>query len=383
MTKMVYITTLFPSNEKPYYCIYLYQQISELKKLGYDILLVYPDNKLSDGEIKKSRFKEFEIKHIGYKTNKFSIITNYVYPEFIKRLAVECDGFLPDVIAMNMCTLPLVNTITKYANKSKIPIYIHYHGLNVFSNYYYDKHKWLTNIQKVSKRRLIGKMDCVIGVSDKVCDIVRKNTKAKKVFTVYNGVDNEIFHHKDTEATDIFKIIIVANLIEIKGHRYLFEALSKVKKARPNQKFSLDIVGSGPLLNEYKEYVKILNIEKETEFFGELNYEKVAEKIRESNFLIMPSYFEALGCVYLEAMASKVACLGVIGCGIDEIIVDRENGYLVNPKSADEIADAIIFAMNNPQKHNRIAQNGYETAIKNYLWTDSAKRLDIILKSII
>ena len=99
----------------------------------------------------------------------------------------------------------------------------------------------------------------------------------------------------------------------------------------------LKIVGEGVERSSLEAQVKNLGLERVVEFLGRLPYEQVAEKMRESHVFVLPSYYEALGCVYLEAMACGIPTIGVKGMGIDEIIVDGENGLLTEQKDAESI----------------------------------------------
>jgi glycosyltransferase involved in cell wall biosynthesis len=116
---------------------------------------------------------------------------------------------------------------------------------------------------------------------------------------------------------------------------------------------------------------------------GFIEYEVVAKIMRTCNVFVMPSYYEALGCVYLEAMACK---LPVIGCkyqGIDEIITDGLNGLLVEPHSTRQIFEKLNYLFEHPQKAEEIALQGYHTILNGFTWRDSAKELQEVYTTIL
>jgi len=94
-----------------------------------------------------------------------------------------------------------------------------------------------------------------------------------------------------------------------------------------------------------------------------------------SDVFIMPSFYEALGCVYLEAMAMKLPTIGVKGQGIDEIIVNGTNGFLVAPQSSSSIYHILRWVYIHNSQAGQIAERGYNTVKENYRWLDSAEEL--------
>lgn len=99
--------------------------------------------------------------------------------------------------------------------------------------------------------------------------------------------------------------------------------------------------------------------------------------MRNARLFCLPSWYEALGCVYLEAMASGIPTIGCYGNGIDEIIIDGSNGYLVHEKSYQEIYDKIVLLRQQNEDFS-ISKNARETVQSKYTWLDSAKALNNI-----
>ena len=76
------------------------------------------------------------------------------------------------------------------------------------------------------------------------------------------------------------------------------------------------------------------------------------------DILLMPSPAETFGRVLIEAMASKVPIVASSGGGVSSIIRHHIDGVLVKPLSVDEMADAIRFFYDYPDKRKKIADNG-------------------------
>lgn len=167
------------------------------------------------------------------------------------------------------------------------------------------------------------------------------------------------------------KIITVSSLIKRKNIKTLILAYKKLKKKRPN--ISLEIIGDGPM----KEKLEILNIKKKLDIkmLGKMSKEKVMEKMIDADIFILPSLNETFGMVYMEAMSAGMAVCCTKNSGIDGIINDNENGFLLKPnkKGVYEVLDKILNL--KPKEYLNISQNAiktakmfsYENSVQNYL----------------
>lgn len=175
---------------------------------------------------------------------------------------------------------------------------------------------------------------------------------------------------------NISRFIYVGELIARKYCSVVIHALAEVGK----DDWHFDIVGIGGDLAQLKSLVKSLGVEDRVTFHGRVPRDKVIELMHNSQCFIMPSKGEAFGLVYLEAMATSCVTIGSKKEGIDGIIIDKDNGLLVDSGSVESLKRAIeeLYSM-DADKVKRIAQKGYETANK---YSDSlvAKRyLDDVL----
>src|SRR5262249_44650345 len=113
-----------------------------------------------------------------------------------------------------------------------------------------------------------------------------------------------------------FRLGIVARLVEQKGHRYLLEAVSKIKNEFPN--IRLYIFGSGPLNQELKAMVRALQIENHVEFKGlRLDPSEIYSQI---DVLVLPSLWEGAGNVLLEGMSFGIPIIASQTGGIPEYL---------------------------------------------------------------
>ena len=193
--------------------------------------------------------------------------------------------------------------------------------------------------------------------------------RKEKIAVIYNGFTPvRLATKKESE-----KVIIMfgATLVERKGLRYLLEAFAKLEKEF--QKIELWVAGGGPLLQNCKELAREFQIQEKVSFWGTVPHKKMLELMNEADIFVLPSWNEAFGVVYLEAMSFKKPVIGTIGEGISEIIEDGKNGYLVSPRNSEEIIRKLRKLILNPQKRREIGEAGYET-VKELTWEKNANR---------
>lgn len=136
----------------------------------------------------------------------------------------------------------------------------------------------------------------------------------------------------------------------------------------------LTIAGRGEKEAELKTLVEKLELSKYVQFVGYVTYDKIVSLLQNSDVFVLPSYYEALGCVYLEAMACGVPVIGCWGNGIDEIIRNGQDGYLVEGKNVESIVENVekMLEKNHYKEMGRLARENVE---KSYRWLDSAQSL--------
>lgn len=160
---------------------------------------------------------------------------------------------------------------------------------------------------------------------------------------VYSGISIDQFTAVSHIRENIKQIIFVGKLIKRKNVDILIEAFTMYRDAYKND-LKLLIVGNGNCRDILEKKAKKCS---DIVFLGEKSREDVIEIMSESDVFIMPSENETLGLVYLEAMATGCITVGTKNEGIDGVIKDGINGFLVNP-NIDSVYNTIDKICNLP-----------------------------------
>jgi colanic acid/amylovoran biosynthesis glycosyltransferase len=167
-----------------------------------------------------------------------------------------------------------------------------------------------------------------------------------KVHVVRCGVD-EAFLKSDPEpvpATD--KLVLVAGLVEQKGHLLLIQALARVKQA--GAAFQMFFIGDGHLRPVLEAEVKRLGLVDNVVFAGWQSNAEVREHLRTARALVMPSFAENLPVAMMEALATGRPVLGTYIAGVPELVENGMNGWLVPAGNVDATAEAILRILRTP-----------------------------------
>ena len=159
---------------------------------------------------------------------------------------------------------------------------------------------------------------------------------------VPNVVDTAVFRPPaDSRAPELrgaIRLLNVASLDEKKCHSDLLEAVARLRER--GTETVLDIVGEGRLLTRLQAHARRLGLGDSVRFLGTQSPAEVARRMRESDVFVLPSRFENLPVVLLEAMASGLPVVATWVGGIPEIVDDKA-GMLVPPGDVERLTSAI------------------------------------------
>jgi glycosyltransferase involved in cell wall biosynthesis len=189
----------------------------------------------------------------------------------------------------------------------------------------------------------------VVAVSDfGRCQVYRWTSLAywPNVHVVRCGVDEAFLKTEPEPVPDTNKLVLVAGLVEQKGHLLLIQALACVRDAVAA--FKVVFVGDGHLRPVLEAEVKRLGLIESVEFVGWQSNAEVREHLRTARALVMPSFAENLPVAMMEALATGRPVLGTYIAGVPELVESGVNGWLVPAGNVQATADAILRLLRTP-----------------------------------
>lgn len=382
--KVLYLTGMYPTPAFPQKGIFCHEQVKALKKQGVDVDVVVPVTPYD----KDRQPKMWEYEGVTIRYVRFFKIPGLFWFEKIGTFlywALRLSGInfrQYDVIHADV-PLPAGYAAMKISQKYGIPYVIHCHGLDVFLDEDYGASK---RYAKIAPRvdQVYLQANAIVGVSRKTLQNVQKRLAvADKCYVVYNGVDAESFHPAEKESRKNLQLISVGNLIPLKGHDLSIQAVATLLE-EGYRDIRLDIYGRGEKEEELKALVEERNLGDYVSFKGYVPYSEVAQAMARGDVFLLPSWYEAIGCVYLEAMASGMVAVGCFENGIDEVIASGENGFLVKPHSVEDIVCTLKkICQMTAEERQAMAQKGRQTVLDGFTWNASAQTLKQVYSKLI
>jgi teichuronic acid biosynthesis glycosyltransferase TuaC len=276
--------------------------------------------------------------------------------------------------------LPCGQAAMMLARDLGIPFVVTVHGLDAYSTRQVPG--WFGRRCAEACADVYSAAGRVICISEQVARRVREGAgDAARISVVYNGVDSSFFSAapgspvtaKISPASEIVVILSVGMLIPTKGHDLLLRSVAAIAPSHPQ--VQCRIIGTGPERARLQELALELRIEERVHFLGPRPRSEVAKAMRECALFALPSWYEGLGCVYLEAMSAERPAIGCSGQGIEEVIRHGENGWLIEPQDLNSLTAALQTLLSDQPLQEKLGRNGRQTVLQGYTLAHQARRL--------
>jgi glycosyltransferase involved in cell wall biosynthesis len=228
-------------------------------------------------------------------------------------------------------------------------------------------HGWLVNA---------GFANCLVAVSERVRRIALEEEAVRpdKVVVILNGI--EMVRPQEDPAIikarlqqelglnpDDFVYLSVGRVTVQKGHTYLLEAVPKILERFPDLTVIL-IAGEGHLRESLEEKAAQLRVDRVVRFLR--NRMDVSDLLFLADVFVLPSLWEGLPLALLEAMSAGLPVIATRVEGVENVVTDGENGYLLQPKDVTALAGAMIRIREDPlarqifgERNKVLVQNEY------------------------
>ncbi len=382
------LTPFFPSAENEVSGCFIAESLDQLKTLGVDstVIAVTP-------------------LHYARKNPSPSAVAEWVrYPQLPGNLGLSSAGKLlyarlagklrtlhrakPIDVIHAHTALPCGHAAELLSKDLNVPFVVSLHGLDVFNTCFLDgiPARWRRKVSIDVYRAA----QTVICISGRVQEVLRTGASPTGVSpetrstVVYNGVNPNFFSPGSSEEDaaknegEGAEILMVGNLLRGKGHELVLRAMGKLRNSFPAIRCT--IIGEGPDRAHYEALARELNISDRVEFRGRQSRVAVAEAMRRSSVFVLPSRYEGLGCVYLEAMSCAKPVIACHGQGIDEVIEHGKNGWLIPIDGLEELTQGLTTLLGDAGVRGRIGKEARRTVVDRLTLAHQAEQLATVYR---
>lgn len=270
-------------------------------------------------------------------------------------------------------------TMTKFLSKSKIIVHIHGAEFDIFFKRSHPIIKKLIKFQ-------LKLTDCIIVVSDSWIVTIKDILKEDHcIVSLPNGFNQRLFHITSQGfAREVLRLpkdkkilLSIGHLEEYKGHKYLINSMKKIIESRRD--VNLYIIGKGTMEKYLQSLIEQYGLQDHVFLAGgNKTDEDLFYWMNSCDIFVLPSLKESFGIVQIEAMACGKPVVATYNGGSEDIILDRRLGNLVKPKDIDELARAILSALDREWDKEFILEYG-----KRFAWNNIAKKIIQIYKQVL
>lgn len=354
----------------------------QFEKRGHQVFIFAPRAKgYRDENPNVFRYPSVDIKY------KISFPLAIPYSKKLDKIIADLDL---DIIHSQHPNL-LGSAAAKWARKKNIPLVFTWHTL-------YDRYvhfvplippgiatKWIIN----KAVDYANKCDQVIIPTGSIERIIREwGVKNENIAEIPTGVEEAFYQNPDgklirekygIKEKEIL-LLLVSRLTQEKNIEFLFRSAIRVLKSMSNVKFL--VAGDGHLVPALKETVAKNNVQDKVIFAGIMDREGLKNYYAAGDIFIYASKSETQGMIISEAMCLGLPIVAVRATGVQDLVQDKANGFLVS-ENEEEFAEAVKKLVENAELRENFAKNSKSIAEKKYTSKVCADKMLEIYNSLI
>ena len=275
--------------------------------------------------------------------------------------------------------LPLGHAAVAASAELGIPAVISIHGIETSARF----------DDSQAKRNQIGRMleraGRVILVGSPLLEYIRRfTTKTGHCVVVGNGFTsyNNLLASTRVPRKRAVRVIAVSRYEPSKGFELLVDGVALLEPEIRDQ-LEIVLIGGGAGFTAVLSRADELGLSSQVHHLGALSHREAMSEILASDIFCLPSWREAFGIMYAEAMSLGKFTIGCEGQGPSDFIRHMETGHLMAPRNTKAVTEALRWAVLHPEERKNIAEAGRTFARGNLTWDQNAARIVNIYRKLL
>lgn len=275
------------------------------------------------------------------------------------RVAKELDRVSADVIlSQGFC-------VWKDMDRFSDRLIVHPHGLEMFQGMT-TKERIMGAPFRIALRYMMRRSRSVISLGGKLTPVLQRLAQGSKctVVTVPNAVELPTVAPATARLHGPLRILFVGRFAFNKGLDVLMTVARRLELEGKTKEVLFQLAGDGPLMATYQA----MGLPKNVELLGRVDDERLFKLYSGCDALLLPTRFEGMPTVVLEAMArSRPIMVSDVGASAE--LVDGLNGYLLPKGNADALYTAVMeFNAMPDQQRAKMGAASLERVTKRFTW---------------
>ena len=264
---------------------------------------------------------------------------------------------------------------TQVASALGLPSVVTIHGINT-------DHRLNSPRQRAFYRKHLSRASRVVLVGETLrAHAVSIIGRSDCLRVVHNGFKPPPADIAPVDWTPPLRMVSVSNLHVGKGIDITLQALRRLDDSGVTD-WTYTIVGGGYQASKLQQLVRELRLSEKVSFAGPCDRDNVYRHLSRASVFVLPSYIEAFGIAYLEAMATGLLVIGVRAQGPSSFIRDGENGFLVEPQSVESLFACLHAISTDIPRMQLVACRGRDD-VRGLSWRTHAEKLSAVLAEVV
>jgi glycogen(starch) synthase len=196
---------------------------------------------------------------------------------------------------------------------------------------------------------------------------------------IHNGLEEP---HRVPESLPMQNpvLLCLGRLVRQKGFDIALKAFATITRRFPN--IRMIIAGDGPDRTPLERQAAELGLRQFIDFIGWVGPDQVPGLINTATLVLMPSRWEGLPSVALQAsMMARPVVATTVG-GLPEVVIHRQTGVTVRPEDQAALAEAIVFLLEHPEEAVRMGQMGRRRVQDVFNWQHCVDAYDMLYRKL-
>jgi colanic acid/amylovoran biosynthesis glycosyltransferase len=377
VTRVIYVTAQLPYGANEPFVI---AEIAHLERAGCEVTVVplRPRGSVVHGDAAALLAKATVLPLVSGTILRAALSEALGAPSATLRALASLFGSrTPHILLKNLVVFPKALWLSRYARRLGADhLHAHWAGTSGTlallageisgSSWSLTTHRW--DIAENNLLRLKARRACFVrAISARGAEQLRRlvDEPGWSPWQLHVGVDLPPPRPPNEAAASSLCVVTPASFLEVKGHVYLIEAVSRLKEG--GAAVRAELAGDGPLEPSLRRLVGELGLENEVVFLGRVSHEELLREMSGGRWdaAVVPSVItgscvqEGIPVSLVEAMARGLPAVGTESGGIPELLRDGA-GIIVPPADSEALAEALATLAGDTALRAALAARGRE-----------------------
>jgi glycosyltransferase involved in cell wall biosynthesis len=210
--------------------------------------------------------------------------------------------------------------------------------------------------------------DAVVAVSNGLREYAFDTLPDASIEVIPNAIELSVFTPPRRRNHDgPVRLLFVGRFNAFKNVETLLEAVSCLKAMGVNN-FELQLIGDGERRSNLERLAVEKELTRQVRFLGWVDRKAIADRYRHADLFVTATTWEGMPNTVLEGMACGLPVVATRASGLEELVREGVNGYLVDINDPAALAERLADLIDNPYERRRMGKESRRIAEQEFAW---------------